>query len=96
MGTLARRHVSTRFVKLHHSEAEMDREVVPAVLAYKGGELIVNLPRIVDEIPTGRNLSSESLESVLKKNNALGGGSPMSSSTGLASSATSLYNWDDD
>ncbi|KAF3930480.1 phosducin [Dactylella cylindrospora] len=96
MGTLARRHVSTRFIKLHHSEAEMDREVVPALLAYKSGELIVNLPRVVDEIPTGRNLSSESLETVLRKHNAITGGSPMSSSTGLASSATSLYDWDDD
>ena len=45
----------------------MDRKVVPAVLAYKGGDLIANMPRVVDEIPTGRNLSSESLEVVLKK-----------------------------
>lgn len=71
----------------------MDRQVVPAMLAYKAGELIANIPRIVDEIPTGRSLSSESLESVLKRQNAFTGSVP---STGLSSSATSLYDWDED
>ncbi|EWC48533.1 hypothetical protein DRE_01755 [Drechslerella stenobrocha 248] len=97
IGTLARRHVATRFVKLHHSEAEMDKHVVPALLAYKAGELIVNLPRVIDEIPTGRTLSSESLESLLKKHNALTGSHSKSSSTlTSAGSRTSLYNWDDE
>ncbi|KAF3928935.1 phosducin [Arthrobotrys entomopaga] len=102
MGTLARRHVSTRFVKLHYSEAEMDRQVVPALLAYKAGELIANLPRLVDEVPTGRTLSSESLETVLRKHNALTGVKHENniSSSSIAASAsgsrTSLYNWDDD
>ncbi|KAJ6261929.1 phosducin [Drechslerella dactyloides] len=95
IGTLARRHVATRFVKLHYSEAEMDRQVVPALLGYKAGELIVNLPRVIDEIPTGRTLSSESLESLLK--NALTGESSKSSnSLTSVGSRTSLYNWDDD
>ncbi|TGZ84882.1 thioredoxin-like protein [Ascodesmis nigricans] len=69
--TLARRYVTTRFIKLHYTEAEMDAAVTPAVLAYKGGDLFANIMRIVDEIPPGRNLSSESLELVLKRENVL-------------------------
>ncbi|KAF8465252.1 thioredoxin-like protein, partial [Kalaharituber pfeilii] len=65
--TIAKRYPTTRFVKLHHSEAEMDSEVVPALLAYKGGDLFHSVMRIVDEIPTGRSLSTESLELVLRK-----------------------------
>ncbi|KAI5836835.1 thioredoxin-like protein [Morchella snyderi] len=65
--TLARRYLTTRFVKLHYREAEFDPEVVPAVLAYKGGELFANLVKIVDEIPPGRGLSTDSLELVLRR-----------------------------
>ncbi|KAI5807088.1 thioredoxin-like protein [Geopyxis carbonaria] len=65
--TLSRRYQTTRFVKLHHQEAEMESSVVPAVLAYKGGELFANLIRIVDEIPPGRSLSVDSLELVLRR-----------------------------
>ncbi|KAK6348980.1 hypothetical protein TWF730_009740 [Orbilia blumenaviensis] len=106
IGTLARRHVSTGFVKLHYTEAEMDRKVVPAILAYRGGELIANLPRIVDEIPAGRPLSSESLETVLRKHNALtssnrdntitSSSASASASASAVGSRTSLYNWDED
>jgi hypothetical protein len=67
LNTLSRRYATTRFVKLHHTEAEMDAAVVPAVLAYKGGDLFANIMRIVDEIPPGRNLSTESLELVLRR-----------------------------
>lgn len=65
------RYPTTRFVKLHHLEAEMDEEVTPAVLAYKGGELFQTVMRIVDEIPTGRSLSTESLELVLQRQNII-------------------------
>ncbi|KAF8534293.1 thioredoxin-like protein, partial [Trichophaea hybrida] len=67
LNTLSRRYITTRFVKLHHIEAEMEASVVPAVLAYKGGELFANIIRIVDEIPPGRNLSTDSLELVLRR-----------------------------
>ncbi|KAI5845505.1 thioredoxin-like protein [Tricharina praecox] len=66
LNTLCRRYPTTRFVKLHHVEAEMEASVVPAVLAYKAGELFANIIRIVDEIPPGRNLSTDSLELVLR------------------------------
>ncbi|KAA8896094.1 thioredoxin-like protein [Sphaerosporella brunnea] len=71
LNTLCRRYATTRFVKLHHVEAEMEASVVPAVLAYKGGELFANIMRIVDEIPPGRNLSPDSLELVLRRANVL-------------------------
>ena len=45
----------------------MDAEVMPAVLAYKSGELFKSVMRIVDEIPSGRSLSTESLELVLQR-----------------------------
>ena len=45
----------------------MESAVVPAILAYKAGELFANIIRIVDEIPPGRNLSVDSLELVLRK-----------------------------
>jgi len=45
----------------------MDGEVVPAILAYKSGDLFNSIMRAVDEIPSGRSLSTESLELVLLK-----------------------------
>jgi len=45
----------------------MDDEVVPAILAYKTGDLFNSIMRVVDEIPSGRSLSTESLELVLLK-----------------------------
>lgn len=65
--TLARRYLTTRFIRLHHTEAEMDAAATPAILAYKGGELFANIMRVVDEIPPGRSISSESLELVLRR-----------------------------
>ena len=69
--TIAKRYPTTRFVKLHYAEAEMDDEVVPAILAYKGGELFQSVMRVVDEIPSGRSLSQESLELLLLKQRIL-------------------------
>ena len=52
---------------MHHTEAEMDVDVVPAILAYRGGELFHSIMSVVDEIPSGRSLSTESLELVLQR-----------------------------
>ncbi|KAI9678577.1 MAG: hypothetical protein M1817_005634 [Caeruleum heppii] len=65
--SLAQKQSTTRFVKLHFEEAEMDVASVPAILAYRAGELFANLVAIIDEIPPDRALSSSSLEAVLKK-----------------------------
>ncbi|KAI9718403.1 MAG: hypothetical protein M1812_004124 [Candelaria pacifica] len=64
---LAQKHVTTRFVKLHFTDAEMDVAAVPAILAYKAGDLIANLVSIIDEIPPGRDLSASTLEMIFKQ-----------------------------
>ena len=67
MSTIARKHEYTRFVKLNYRDAEMSPAAVPAILAYKAGDLIANLVSIIDEIPAGRDLSTSSLELVLQQ-----------------------------
>ena len=67
MTALARKYEYTRFIRLAYDEAEMDAAGVPAVLAYKNGELFANLVSVVDEIPAERELSASSLEAVLQR-----------------------------
>ena len=67
ISTIARKHEYTRFVKLNYRDAEMSPAAVPAILAYKAGDLIANLVSIIDEIPAGRDLSTSSLELVLQQ-----------------------------
>ncbi|KAK4963519.1 hypothetical protein LTR10_001148 [Elasticomyces elasticus] len=64
---LARRHVDTRFVKLHYVDAEMERAGVPALLAYRGGDKFAGLVPIVDEIPDDAELSDNTLENLLRR-----------------------------
>jgi hypothetical protein len=71
LANLARKHEFTHFVKLSYLEAEMDPVSIPAILAYKGGELIANLVNVVDEIPAGRDMSASSLESILRTHKVL-------------------------
>ncbi|KAL8706859.1 MAG: hypothetical protein Q9201_000128 [Fulgogasparrea decipioides] len=65
--SLARKHATSRFVKLHYLDAEMDEVAVPGLLAYKGGECFANLVSILNEIPEGRDMSSSTLEEVLQQ-----------------------------
>lgn len=64
---LARRHATTRFVKLHQLDAEMDDIAVPGILAYKGGDCFANLVSIVNELPAGREMNSSALENILQR-----------------------------
>ena len=64
---LARKHVTTRFVKLHYLDAEMEEIAVPGVLAYKGGECFANLVSFLSEIPTGKELNTTNVEDVLER-----------------------------
>ena len=41
--TLAQKHVTTRFVKLDQEIAEMEHVAVPAILAYRAGEVFATL-----------------------------------------------------
>ncbi|KAL8830357.1 MAG: hypothetical protein Q9170_005770 [Blastenia crenularia] len=69
--SLARKHATSRFVKLHYLDAEMDEIAVPGILAYKGGDCFANLVSIVNEIPAGRDFSASTLESVLQQHKVL-------------------------
>ena len=62
LSTLARRYVTTRFVKLDHEIAEMDHIGVPAILAYKAGDVFAT---IVNIQPEQRDL--DGLESLMKQ-----------------------------
>ena len=64
---LARKHVTTRFVKLHFLEAEMDEIAAPGILAYKGGDCFANLVSFMSEIPAGRDPNLLTVESVLQR-----------------------------
>ncbi|MCJ1288793.1 hypothetical protein MMC34_000322 [Xylographa carneopallida] len=68
---IARKHEFTRFVKLSYLDAEMDPVSVPAVLAYKAGDLIANLVSIVDEMPVDATINASNLEHVLQRHNIL-------------------------
>ncbi|KAI9816831.1 MAG: hypothetical protein M1827_001476 [Pycnora praestabilis] len=65
--TLAQKHPTTRFVRLSYSEAEMDPLSAPGILAYRNGEIFANLVALIHQMPEGRDLSSSSLELVLKQ-----------------------------
>ena len=67
VSTIARKHEFTRFVKMNYRDAEMTPAAVPAILAYRAGDLVANLVSVIDEIPAGRDLSISSLELVLKQ-----------------------------
>ena len=65
--SIARKHNTTRFVKLHYRDAEMEPAGVPAVLAYRGGEKFAGLVPVIQEIPDDAELSARTLESVMKR-----------------------------
>lgn len=64
---LAKQYATTRFVKLHYEEAEMEPAGVPALLAYRGGDKFAGLVPIVDELPNDADLSDVSLGAVMKR-----------------------------
>ncbi len=43
----------------------MDAIVVPTVLAYEDGNLVANIVRIIDEIPSDRDVDKSELEKIL-------------------------------
>lgn len=64
---MARKHKTTRFIKLHYQDAEMEPAGVPAVLAYRAGDKFAGLVPVVDEIPDDADLSPETLENLFKR-----------------------------
>ena len=67
LGRIAHKHVTTRFVKLHQLEAEMDDVAVPGILAYQGGECFANLVSIMNAMPAGKEMNQTNLEAVLQE-----------------------------
>ena len=64
---MARKHKTTRFIKLHYQDAEMEPAGVPAVLAYRAGDKFAGLVPVMDEIPDDADLSAVSLEKVFQR-----------------------------
>ena len=65
--TLAQKHTSTRFVRLHFQDAEMEPAGVPALIAYRGGDKFAGLVPLMEEMPDDADLSSLTLEAVLQR-----------------------------
>ena len=65
--SVARKHDTTRFVKLHYLDAEMEPAGVPAVLAYRGGDKFAGLVPVIHDIPDDAELSARTLEAVMKR-----------------------------
>jgi hypothetical protein len=65
--TLARKHNSVRFVRLHYQDAEMEPAGVPAIIAYRGGDKFAGLVPIMEELPDNAELSSLTLEAVMMR-----------------------------
>ncbi|KAL9012812.1 MAG: hypothetical protein Q9173_002451 [Seirophora scorigena] len=65
--SLARKYATSRFVKLHYHDAEMDEIAVPGILAYKGADCFANLVSIVTEIPSGKEFNVSTLELMLQQ-----------------------------
>ena len=65
---LARRHPTTHFLRLPSQYAEdMPSTALPAVLAYRQGQLITNLVHIVDELVPGASVNVNTIETILSK-----------------------------
>ncbi|KAK6388984.1 hypothetical protein LTR65_007070 [Meristemomyces frigidus] len=65
--SIARKHVDTRFIKLHYKDAEMEPAGVPALLAYRGGDKFAGLVPVIQEIPDDADLSATTLEAVMRR-----------------------------
>ena len=67
MHEVAKRNDTTRFVKLHYEDAEMENAGVPAVLAYKNGDKFAGLVPVLDELPEDSELSAVALETAFRR-----------------------------
>ncbi|EEH49538.1 uncharacterized protein PADG_05617 [Paracoccidioides brasiliensis Pb18] len=63
--TIARKHATTRFIKLHYEIAEMGHVTPPALLAYRNGDVFSTIVDIFHQLPSGRDCSASSLEDLL-------------------------------
>lgn len=64
---MAAQQKTTRFIKLHYSEAEFEPAGVPALLAYRGGDKFAGFVPISESIPDSEELSARTLTSLLQR-----------------------------
>jgi hypothetical protein len=67
LSIIARKQPTTRFIKLDHDIAEMNHIDAPALLAYKGGDVIATIVDIPRQISRGREVNATSIENLLKQ-----------------------------
>lgn len=67
MREVAKRNDTTRFVKLHNSDAEMEEAGLPAILAYRRTEKVNQLVPLLSELPDDSELSAVSLETLFRR-----------------------------
>ncbi|KAL1966780.1 hypothetical protein VTN77DRAFT_3745 [Rasamsonia byssochlamydoides] len=65
---IARKQVTTRFIKLHHEIAEMNHIDAPALLAYKGGDVFATIVDIPRQLSRGSEIDADSIENLLQQN----------------------------
>ncbi|KIW03687.1 uncharacterized protein PV09_05005 [Verruconis gallopava] len=68
---MASMHATSRFIKLHYTEAEFEPAGVPALLAYRGGEKFAGFVPVSDEIPDHEELSARTLTALLQRHQVL-------------------------
>ncbi|KAI8931874.1 hypothetical protein NX059_010778 [Plenodomus lindquistii] len=72
MHDAARRNDTVRFVMMYGDDCDMDDDdVLPAVLAYKGGDKIATLLPVVQLLPKDSELSAVSLETLFRQHRIL-------------------------
>jgi len=68
---MASTFTTSRFVKLHYTEAEFEPAGVPALLAYRNGDKFAGFVPVSDEIPDHEELSAKSLTALLQRHQVL-------------------------
>jgi hypothetical protein len=67
MREVAKRNDTTRFVKLHYEDAEMEVAGVPAVIAYRNADKFAALVPLMDEFPQDSELTALSIETIFRR-----------------------------
>lgn len=72
MHDVAKRNDTVRFVQMYGDDCDLDDDdVLPAVLAYKGGDKLATLLPVVDLLPKDSELSAVSLETLFRQHRIL-------------------------
>ncbi|KAH9871294.1 hypothetical protein IAQ61_005473 [Plenodomus lingam] len=72
MYDVAKRNDTVRFVLMYGDDAEQDDDrVLPAILAYKGGDRIATLLPLLEEFQDEDEISAISLETIMRQNRIL-------------------------